>query len=162
MARQESDREDLLREATALVERIELAPLQAADADPIVAGFRRDGALSVYFGADPAYQFNAAGELRRAFVTDLLYKAAEGRLVSLKRVRTTTEVQLQTRTLTTTEHTEFISLMCERLQGLARQLHAGEIKVIGQVPEGADALGRVVKWLREHEEFRVAASPRAR
>ena len=67
MARDESDREDLLREATALVERIELAPADAADDEHIVAGFRRDGALSIYFGADPVYHFNSAGELRRAY-----------------------------------------------------------------------------------------------
>ena len=41
MARRESDREDLLREATALVERAELT-IEGFD-EPIVVGFRRDG-----------------------------------------------------------------------------------------------------------------------
>ncbi len=70
MARDESSREDLLREATALVERIELVPhatdplIAASDLfdKHIVAGFRRDGALSVFFGEDPVYHFNAEGE----------------------------------------------------------------------------------------------------
>src|SRR5688572_18570527 len=65
MARQEQDREDILREATALVERVEL--LIPEFPEPIVAGFRRDGSASFFFGADPVLQFNAQGKLRRAF-----------------------------------------------------------------------------------------------
>lgn len=78
MARDESRREDLLREATAFVERIELVPSSStskAAETPIVVGFRADGALSVFFGEDPAYQFNAAGELLRV----LRRIAAQGR-----------------------------------------------------------------------------------
>ena len=47
MARQESNREDLLREATALVERVELHV--PAFEEPIVVGFRRDGCASFLF-----------------------------------------------------------------------------------------------------------------
>ena len=44
MAREESEREDLLRDATALVERIELVFSTATtSAENIVVGFRRDG-----------------------------------------------------------------------------------------------------------------------
>src|SRR5688572_26999220 len=69
MSRRESDREDLLREATALVERVEL--LVPGEGEPVVAGFRRDGSLSVFFGPEAVYQFNSAGELRRAFAGGL-------------------------------------------------------------------------------------------
>src|SRR5262245_33423639 len=92
MSRRESDREDLLREATALVERAEFT--LADDREPIVVGFRRDGSASFYFGADPVFQFNAASELRRAFVGGLLYKAERGRLVALRRERSETELAL--------------------------------------------------------------------
>src|SRR6186997_1242741 len=92
MARRESEREDLLREATALVERAELT-LEGSE-EPIVVGFRRDGSASFFFGVDPVYQFNAACELRRAFVGGLLYKAERGRLVSLSRQRTMESVAL--------------------------------------------------------------------
>src|SRR5204863_2544475 len=78
MAREESSREDLLREATALVERIELIPNGSTSDGRIVAGFRRNGALSVFFGEDPVYQFNAAGELRRAYTDGKLLKADRG------------------------------------------------------------------------------------
>ena len=92
MARQENPREDLLAEATALVERAELRI--AGFAEPIVVGFRRNGAASIYFGQDAAYHFNTANELRRAFIGGTLYKADRGRLAALVRRRTAAEVEL--------------------------------------------------------------------
>ena len=64
MAREEADREDLMREATALVQRAEFS----AGGKPVFVGFRTNGAASVFFDSDPVYQFNSNGELRRAFV----------------------------------------------------------------------------------------------
>ncbi len=84
MARDEQDREDLLREATALVERVELAPTDNEAGEHIVIGFRAGGAASVYFGGDTAYHFNSDGELRRAYADGLLYKADIGRLTSTR------------------------------------------------------------------------------
>jgi hypothetical protein len=162
MARQESDREDLLREATALVERIELAPPAASEADHIVAGFRREGALSLYFGADPAYHFNTAGELRRAYIDGLLYKAQDARLVSLERVRTDEEVQLLSRQLGGDQQQSILDSMTQRLTQLARQIEAGELRIVGQVPVDADVLGRVASWLKSHDQITVAARPNAR
>src|SRR5262245_10991650 len=91
MAREESDREDLLREATALVERIELIVDIGNAGQHVVAGFRTNGAASIFFGADPVYQFNAAGELRRAYCDGVLIKGSRGRLVSLSRKRLANE-----------------------------------------------------------------------
>src|SRR6184192_244955 len=92
MARVERDREDLLAEATALVERVELEV--AGWPGHVVLGFRASGCGSVYFGADEAYQFNTTGELRRAYRDGALYKAERRRLVRLARQRTAEEVQL--------------------------------------------------------------------
>ena len=82
MAREEADREDLLGDATAFVERIEWrlpSGDPTAQSDPpgqiVFAGFRADDAVSFYFDADPVYHFNAAGQLRRAFCQGLLLKA---------------------------------------------------------------------------------------
>jgi hypothetical protein len=72
MARDETKREDLLAEATALVERIQIV---SQSAGTITAGFRANGALSLFFDEDPAYHFNSAGELRRAYCAGLLIKA---------------------------------------------------------------------------------------
>ena len=74
MARNQSDREDLLREATALVERAELRI--SGWSEPVVVGFRRGGGASLFFGGKEVYQFNAGGELRRAFVAGRLIKAS--------------------------------------------------------------------------------------
>src|SRR4051812_13576909 len=118
MAREESSREDLLREATALVERIELIPDSSGEltGTRIVAGFRRDGALSIFFGDDTVYQFNAASELRRAYCDGKLFKAARGRLAALKRVRTEHELQLVRHDLSETEQATFLAEMANRLR----------------------------------------------
>jgi hypothetical protein len=162
MARQETDREDLLREATALVERIELAPPGGTEAEHIVAGFRRQGAWSVYFGADPAYHFNPAGELRRAYIDGLLYKAQDRRLVALERVRAEREVQLVSRTLSEDAQCAILAALCDRLSDLAQRLADDELTTIGQVPSEADVRGRVARWLTENKEIRVATQPHAR
>lgn len=58
MAREEADREDLLDEGRALVDRAAFAV--APFAEPVFIGFRWDGAASVFFGPDRVYHFNAA------------------------------------------------------------------------------------------------------
>jgi hypothetical protein len=161
MAREESDREDLLREATALVERIELAPVDDRDAKHIVVGFRASGAASVFFGADPVYQFNVAGELRRAFCDGLLFKASRGRLVTLSRQRRQNVTQLLSRELGEAEQSRFIDYISHRLQMLASGLDANQLTVVGQVPANADIIGRVRKWLADHDGRSIANSPRA-
>jgi hypothetical protein len=159
MARQESDREDLLREATALVERIELAPA-AGEGDHVVVGFRRDGAISTYFGADPAYHFNAAGELRRAYFDGLLFKAEQGRLISLERVRQADEVQLVRRELTPEAEAAFLADMMRRIRMLESQCREQQLISAGQVPVDVDVLGRAINWLSSCQEVKLAASPR--
>ena len=162
MAHHESDREDLLREATALVERIELVPSSStskAAETPIVAGFRADGALSVFFGEDPVYQFNAAGELRRAYCDGLLLMAVRGRLVSLQRLRSANEVQLVRHELTDAEQNDFLAAMRLRLRGLSALVGTRSFAVTGQFPPDADVLGCVRTWLAEHQEWRIAARP---
>jgi hypothetical protein len=163
MAGEEFDREDLLREATALVERIELVsdsgPLAG---EPIVIGFRANGAVSIFFGADPVYQFNAAGELRRAYADGLLYTADRGRLVSFQRVRTPEEVQLQRNELSDSEQAAFLARMRDDLARLWAQLQGRRLRASGQVPPQTDVLARVESWLGRHEDPPIAASPRVR
>lgn len=162
MARVETDREDLLREATALVDRVELVPADGAPhSEPIVIGFRANGALSIFFGAEPVYQFNAAGELRRAYCDGLLYKAERGRLVSLERQRMPQQVQLVRRELTESDEREFISRMQHGLRQLAGALDAGQYRVTGQVPANGDVPSRVRSWLAQHDGLPIARTARA-
>lgn len=145
MARHESDREDILREATALAERAELR--LPGESDPVVIGFRAGGAASAFFGGDPVYQFNAQGELRRAYVGGLLYKAEKGRLVELRRERTSHETSLIRRELDAAKQDELLQGAETRLLAVAAHLHAGEAQVQRQVPERGDIVARIVSWL---------------
>ena len=159
MARHESQREDILREATALVERAELSV--PGESEPVVVGFRRDGAVSIFCGGEPVYQFNAAGELRRAYVGGLLYKASRGGLVSLTRVRQAREVQLVSHELNDDETSVFLRQMASSLCELTEKIGTGEYVIAAQVPPGAGVLGRVVEWLNTCPGPTIAHSPRA-
>jgi hypothetical protein len=144
MARHAQDREDLLAEATALVERAELA---TGPDEHVVVGFRANGAGSLFFGGEPVYHFNPADELRRTYQAGELIKAERGRLVALARRRTTTEVQLLRRELDATETEQLLRELSDRIAQLAATLNSGQFALVGQVPSGADVLGRACAWL---------------
>ena len=161
MSRRESDREDLLREATALVERAEVRV--QGEGEPVVAGFRRDGSLSVFFGPDPVYQFNSDSELRRAFVGGLLYKAERGRLLELRRERSEREVALVRRELDAQEADGLLTTARNRLAQLGAALSRGEFQLVGQVPADGDVVGRIGKWLSNVPAvLPIAQSPHAK
>lgn len=161
MAQHEHAREDLLAEATALIDRIEFAVDGSTGA--VVVGFRRDGCGSVYFGEDPAYHFNTQGELRRAFQGGLLFKAERGRLVSLRRERTASETQLIRHELNDSELAQFCSSGLDRLMALRQHLEAGTFQVLRQVSSTADLTPRVRNWLRSlGPPLTIAATPRTR
>lgn len=158
MAREESDREDLLREATALVERMEFLVPECDQ--PIVVGFRRGGSASVYVGAEPVFQFNGQNELRRAYWRGELLKAEGGLLVALSRQRTAAAVELVRRELDAAQCEALLGECREWLRRIELALVAGEAKMVGQVPADADVLGRVRDWLRGlAAEIRVAERP---
>lgn len=77
MAREEKNREDIFREATALVERIELSGL-AGQAGSVVVGFRRNGCATIYFRVELACHFNSRDELRQAYSAEQLLKVKHG------------------------------------------------------------------------------------
>jgi hypothetical protein len=159
MARDESDREDLLREATALVERVELEVGEGSGR--IVAGFRSTGAFSIFFDADPVYQFNTAGELRRAYRDGLLYKADRGWLASLRRTRQASEVVLVRYDLSEAEQAEFISRMAREMIGFAARLKSQDYRIVGSIPPEYDVTGRIERWLDARANWPIANSPRA-
>lgn len=159
MAREEEDREDLLREATALVERVELAVAGAAE--HVVVGFRRDGQASVFFGADPALHFNSRNELRRAYVQGRLLKAERGRLVSLARQRAEKEVALVRHEFDAAETAALLDDVAARLRQLRGALEGAECSVVGQVPAEGDVVMRVRAWLASIE-FPLAIAAVAR
>lgn len=145
MARQESEREDLLREATALVERVEL--MVPGYEEPVVCGFRRDGSVSVFFGGEPVYQFNTASQLRRAFVAGRIHKAEQGRIVAFSRERSAKQVSLVREELSGDESAALLATMQGLLSRLREVLKLGSCVIQGEVPGGADVAGRIRRWL---------------
>lgn len=160
MAREEHDREDLLGEATTYAERLEL---RCGAEAPVFIGFRGDGAASFYFGADPVFHFNAAGELRRAFIAGLLYRADHGRLIQLRRERTPAETHLVRSDLSSAECAALLADLEQRLRALAGALANDEAIVSGQVPAEAKLLERTRAWLASGPAvLAIAHRPHAR
>ena len=153
MAKNEQNREDLMREASALSPRAELAT--PAFAESIVFGFRSSGGLSIFFGADPVYQFNSTGELRRAFVRGDLFKSVKGRLQRLHRERNANQVTLWQSELDDNQQNEFLGEMqshCDRLRdALARNL----FELVDEIPKGSGA----IEWLQTFSS-KIASPPR--
>jgi hypothetical protein len=161
MARHERDREDLLAEATALVERLELRVPQQAE--PLVLGVRRDGCLSIYFSADLAVHFNTKHEVRRAYIEGTLVKAERESLVAMQRQRSDQAVELLSREMSATEQADFLADTSRKIGEALASLDRGECQVLRQVPEDLSGLERAKKWLAAlPDPLRIAQSPHAR
>ena len=132
MARQETDREDLLAEAVALTRRVEGTVV--ATGQVIVAGFRQPGWLSIYFGSDPMYQVDDRGRLRRAFEQGFLYRTQGTTLARLTRTRTATETTLLRDDLSPAELTAFRGRMTDRLTDLVDAMESYGFQLLRQVP----------------------------
>jgi hypothetical protein len=133
MARNEADREDLIREAVALTARAELRCSRFAE--PVVVGFRSGGAFSVFVDQDPVFHFDAAMQLRRAFVGGRLFRSEKVTLARLTRERSPTETRLLRQDLTADELTAFRGHMLKVLQQLLTDLECGQFVTLRAVPD---------------------------
>ncbi len=145
MARHEEDREDLIREAVALLDRAEL--FVVGFEEPLTIGFRQNSAMSVFVGQDPVYQFDPDGRLRRAFVGGLLYRSQHATLAMLRRERTETQTLLLRTDLGDAELTMFRETMHGLLNLLHQRLTALEYETLRCVPESADHISRILTAL---------------
>jgi hypothetical protein len=160
MALEESDREDLLREATALVERAELT-LPGKD-EPWIVGFRRDGCGSLYAGQNTALHFNSAHELRRAYWQAQLIKAERGSLFVVERIRAAGRVTLKSTPLAHGELATFQRTVAKTLAELLTALESHTARWVGQVPADADLAPRIQHWLNQvGSGDRIARAPHA-
>jgi hypothetical protein len=157
MAREIHEREDLLRDARALVPRVLLRVEREGHSVEVFAGFRGES-LSLYFGDDPVFHFNSRGELRRAFVGDRLIKAERRRLISLERKRTAQETALERMELDADSEQAVLYDLSQRLREITAAFSTRMVAVVGQVPADGDAVSRLGKWLALHSEPAVAAS----
>ena len=160
MARDESHREDLMAEATAMVRRAEFS---SVDGHPVlVAGFRRDGSLSLYFDQDPVFQFDPDGRLRRAFVDGLLFRTQGSTLARLRRDRSSSDqhVGLLRHDLDGDQLAVFRQSMTDRLVDLLAELGSGRLNQSAVVPDSADVVGELISMLRvivANQEWLAAA-----
>ncbi len=131
MARQEDDREDLIREATALNPRVEWQI--PGDPDPVFTGLKRDGSLAIYFGQAAVYQFNSQGQLRRAWIDGFLYRTQGSTLAKMHRERTGTATYLMRVDLSEAELKDTLDQMDQRLTRLRTALQQGQAAVLREV-----------------------------
>ena len=132
MARVETDRDDLLREAVALVRRMEFRAMPGNQL--IVVGFRPTGWLSIYFDADPMYQFDELGRLRRAYIDGLLYRSEGCVLAQLERQRSPSETTLVRRDLSGESLVDFQQQAHAKIRWLQALLRNGDVTISRQVP----------------------------
>lgn len=145
MARHEQDREDLMREATGLTPRAEIASPHLPE--NLIFGFRREGGLSLFFGADPVYQFNSAGELRRGYVGGNLLKAENGRLAALTRDRQADRLTLWRKEWSDAQVAAFLNELMTRCQAVRDLLESGAFQLVAEVPRDSNAIERLRQFL---------------
>ncbi|HMO85104.1 MAG TPA: hypothetical protein PKC18_09320 [Lacipirellulaceae bacterium] len=159
MARHAKPREDLLRDARALVPRVQFRLPPGSGPQHVFAGFRHD-ALSLYFDDDPAFHFNSQGQLRRALVADRLIKAERGRLIAMERQHGEKAVVLRSTPLASQAQRELLEDVQRRLAELKSALEAGRLVLVGQQPPEGDAAARLAAWLARVGAIDPAQSPR--
>ena len=145
MSRREADREDLMQEATALRQRVEMRI--DGGTETVVAGFFADGRLALYFESDPVFQFDPEGRLRRAFCDGDLFRSQGSTLARLTRARSTHSTDLERHDLGTEELQSFLSRMKERLAALLEALQSNRIEVLRKVPDEMDLQERLRRAL---------------
>jgi hypothetical protein len=161
MAVQESDREDLMRQATVFRRRMELSLTQPAQI--LFVGLRDDGGFSIFFGADPVYHFDARGSLRRCYFRGDLYRTQGTTLSRLSRQRSAGESNLIRHDLTPEELQQFLHEMDERLANLAMQLQSGLVQILRQIPTETDMIPLLKDELQRvlHGQQRLASAIKA-
>jgi len=159
VAREVHEREDLLRDATALVPRLQLRLKSAEAVSEVFAGFRSNGALSLYFDSEPVYHFNSGHQLRRAFVDNRLIKAQQGKLIAMQPRRESGSTLLVSHELNTDEEKTFSRQLVEHLELLRAVLHTGNFALVGQVPAEGDVLARLAEWVTDFPGIEIADGP---
>lgn len=153
LAKQEHDKEDILREATALVNRIELRSTDGSWKSTVHVGFRRDQSIAFFFGAEPVYQFNVQHQFRRAYFNGLLLKAENGKIVQLRRQREAGQLMLLRKQWNSHQQEEFLRVLQHDLMHLKDLGQSGMLEICGTVVEGGTAeelLLSILDWIEVH------------
>lgn len=153
--------EDIMVESVALVDRIEFQ-CDAIGFDPIVVGFRRNGAMSLFIGDEEVYHFNSTGQWRRGFWCGRLLKADQGQLAELTRDRAGTETVLKRVDLSDGQQQQHTDRLGQRVIRLRDALDQNQVCVIRQInATGDDLRSRMrAEFDRLSREIQIAKSPR--
>ena len=160
MAQHEVDREDLMREAVALPDRVELSVNGFESL--ITIGFRPNSAMSIFIGQDPVYQFDPEGRLRRAFVDGLLYRSQHTTLAMLKRERTDTQTLLLRTDIADDALQSFRGTMLCSLQILEQKLNSADFTIRRSVPDAISHITRIQSALASIRRTESWLSPTIR
>lgn len=147
MARNEADREDLLEEAIGLSPCWEIEVIGLVE--PLVAGFKKNGSCSLYFGGDPVYQFDPEGNLRRGFVGGYLFRSEGKTLSQIHRDRTETTSTLVRYDLNEAELQEWLSRMRKTVAELIDRFDRGEYRILRERGTDAAAFTRLTNSLQQ-------------
>jgi hypothetical protein len=144
-ANRDANSEDPMREMVALTERVELQ--STANLQTIVAGFRRNGFLCVYWGEDPYYQFDDQGRLRRARVDTHLFRTQGSGLARLTCEYEPDAAVLLRHELDRTELADFREAMLARVRALYEALAGAQLRLVRQVPPESPVVERLLRGL---------------
>ncbi|MDA0658178.1 MAG: hypothetical protein O2931_11545 [Planctomycetota bacterium] len=159
MARDESDRDDVFQEATALVIRAECR-LPGVQSE-ITIGFRRTGAASFYFHPDWVWHFDPQGSIRRGYDHGILLKAEQGRLVMLKRERFPDHVDLVSREATSEESANRMAQLSHDMEHLAKGVRGRQLQIVRGLPDKSIFMTELENWFAKVAiPFRIANSLR--
>ena len=146
------DDEDLIREATALTERIEVCIGQGEN---WLWGRRRNGSVSVFCGP-LVFQFNSANEIRRAFADGRRIKSENGQLIRLERTSGGGAIHFIESVLDQSQQETLLAKARQSLDNLAAALDKTGNPVRGEGADLSELASAAKQWLAE-----VLASPLA-
>ena len=162
MARNESDREDMMAEAVSLVRRVEVR--SDLFSDSIIAGFNLQGWMFLYIGSDPMYRFDEQGRLRRAFVDGRLYRTQGQTLAVMDRRRVfesgePVETTLVRQDLSADELEAFRVRMHSNLKQVSESLRIGVVtrQHPAEMPGVADEVESRIQRVLDAREFLAPA-----
>ncbi len=159
MALEEHDREDLVRDGTAMAWRGECE----IDGTLVTVGFRAQGQLSLYWGAEFVLQFNQVGQLRRAYWNNQKLAAENGRLAVVHSPQRGAQVKLVRELLTEVAHAEFIQHAGQVLRVLRQSVDEQNTGLWQRaVPDSQTLHQRLQQWFAESQpSLQIAAQPNA-
>ncbi len=157
MAIHESEREDLMREATAFGRRTEF--FIADHPDAVFVGFRDDGRVSIYWGSDPVHHFDTEGRLRRSYVDGQLYRTQGLTLARLTRQRSAGASELVRHDLSQHDLQGFLETMDRQLAALAEHIRSSHVQQQTQIPAQPDLLPMVLAAVQRVLNSRERLAP---